>query len=170
MVSISKAMHTLLDLFRASVLDPVNICDKAKVLLSVYRQMSCLCTVNADEQICELKDLVIGSLDEALVYLINFAPKEKRQHIQDNLFVLFQNRAMLQMCENALSEVEDFPAYGELYRDILMKVYFDKKTRTEKEMLEILNMERSVYYDRKKEAVLAFGLALWGKVIPGIIK
>ena len=31
-------------------------------------------------------------------------------------------------------------------------------------------MERSVYYDRKKEAVLAFGLALWGKVIPGIIK
>ena len=77
---------------------------------------------------------------------------------------------MLKMCENALKEVGTFPDKGDLYQDILMKVYFDKTTRLEKEMLEILNMERSVYYDRKKEAILAFGLALWGKVIPIIIK
>lgn len=33
-------------------------------------------------------------------------------------------------------------------------------------MLEVLNMERSSYYDRKKEAILLFGLSLWGTAIP----
>ena len=33
-------------------------------------------------------------------------------------------------------------------------------------MLEILDMERSSYYDRKKEAILLFGLSLWGTAIP----
>lgn len=33
-------------------------------------------------------------------------------------------------------------------------------------MLECMDLERSTYYDRKKEAVLLFGLSLWGNVIP----
>ena len=33
-------------------------------------------------------------------------------------------------------------------------------------MLEMLQIERSVYYDRKKEATLVFGIALWGTVMP----
>jgi hypothetical protein len=33
-------------------------------------------------------------------------------------------------------------------------------------MLEILNLERSRYYDRKKEAIMIFGLSLWGDAIP----
>ena len=34
------------------------------------------------------------------------------------------------------------------------------------ELVEVLNMERSTYYDRKKEAILLFGLSLWGTAIP----
>ena len=33
-------------------------------------------------------------------------------------------------------------------------------------MLDILSLERSTYYDRKKEAILVFGLAMWGTVLP----
>ena len=29
-----------------------------------------------------------------------------------------------------------------------------------------VDMERSTYYDRKKEAILLFGLSLWGTAIP----
>ena len=32
--------------------------------------------------------------------------------------------------------------------------------------MEILDMERSTFYDKKKEAVLVFGLSLWGSSIP----
>lgn len=166
---ISKSMQSLLELYRISGLDPVIVSDRAKVLLSIYRQMSWICTYSAKDQVCELKELATGELDAALVYLINFAPKEKRQIIQDNLLQLFRNRTMLLMCEQALEEVESFPERGEEYKDILIKKYMGKRKYSELEMLGELMVDRSVYYQRKKEAIYAFGLALWGKIIPGII-
>ena len=39
---------------------------------------------------------------------------------------------------------------------------------TEPELLETLRMERSTYYDRKKEAIKIFGLSLWGSALPQI--
>ncbi len=33
-------------------------------------------------------------------------------------------------------------------------------------MLELLQIERSTFYDRKREAILVFGLAMWGGAIP----
>ena len=36
----------------------------------------------------------------------------------------------------------------------------------EPELLEILNMERSTFYDRKREAILLLGVSLWGYAIP----
>lgn len=41
-----------------------------------------------------------------------------------------------------------------------------KAQYTESELLEILNLERSTFYDRKKEAVMLLGIALWGYAIP----
>lgn len=53
-----------------------------------------------------------------------------------------------------------------MYCEILSKCYLSKFKYKEAEMLEIMDMERSTYYDRKKEAVLLFGLSLWGNAIP----
>lgn len=128
---ISKSMQSLLELYRISGLDPVIVSDRAKVLLSIYRQMSWICTYSAKDQVCELKELATGELDAALVYLINFAPKEKCQIIQDNLLQLFRNRTMLLMCEQALEEVESFPERGEEYKDILIKKYMGKRKYSE---------------------------------------
>ena len=45
----------------------------------------------------------------------------------------------------------------------------EKKNKcTESEMLEMLNLERSRYYDKKKEAIMVFGLALWGAELPKV--
>ena len=43
-----------------------------------------------------------------------------------------------------------------------------KNKCTESEMLEMLNLERSRYYDKKKEAIMVFGLALWGAELPKV--
>ena len=40
---------------------------------------------------------------------------------------------------------------------------------TEKELLDELNMERSVFYDRKKEAIYLFSICLFGYVIPELM-
>ena len=55
---------------------------------------------------------------------------------------------------------------GDLYFELLSKFYLSKFKYGETEMLEMLNMERSTYYDRKKEAILVFAWALWGTVLP----
>ena len=41
-------------------------------------------------------------------------------------------------------------------------------THLETELLETLRMERSTYYDRKKEAIKIFGLSLWWSALPQI--
>ena len=38
---------------------------------------------------------------------------------------------------------------------------------TESDLLDLLNMERSTFYDRKREAILLLGVSLWGYAIPG---
>ena len=49
-------------IYRISGLDPVIVSDRAKVLLSIYRQMSWICTYSAKDQVCELKELATGEL------------------------------------------------------------------------------------------------------------
>ena len=56
--------------------------------------------------------------------------------------------------------------FGDQYFEILSKCYLTKWKYTESDMLDILNMERSRFYDRKKEAIYIFGLSLWGGAIP----
>jgi len=39
---------------------------------------------------------------------------------------------------------------------------------TEIELLEEYHLERSIFYDRKREALLLLGISLWGFAIPEI--
>ena len=60
----------------------------------------------------------------------------------------------------------DHPCIGWCTKKVISKAYLNRFKYRESEMLEVLNMERSTYYDRKKEAILLFGLSLWGTAIP----
>ena len=62
--------------------------------------------------------------------------------------------------------VRDYPCNGNLYCEILSKCYLTCFKYREPELLEILNMERSTFYDRKREAILLLGVSLWGYAIP----
>ena len=68
--------------------------------------------------------------------------------------------------DNAMGRIREYPCRGDLYCEILSKCYLSRFKYKEAEMLEIMDMERSTYYDRKKEAVMLFGLSLWGNAIP----
>ena len=70
------------------------------------------------------------------------------------------------MFDDAMIHVKEFPEGGEIHFDILYKLYLSKFKYSEADMLEALNLERSTYYDCKKEAIWVFGLALWGTVLP----
>lgn len=60
----------------------------------------------------------------------------------------------------------EYPDCGEVYADILRKCYLSKKTYKESEILTLLEMERSTYYDKKKIAISLFGVVMWGYILP----
>ena len=69
---------------------------------------------------------------------------------------------MVELVDSAMIQVKEFPGMGEEYFEILSKFFLSKVRYSENDLLDVLKMERSRYYDRKKEAILIFGLALWG--------
>ena len=84
----------------------------------------------------------------------NFAPDIELQ--------AFEETSLLPCCKikcwSILLTVHSFvlkryPDRGELYYEILTKQFIYRFNSTEKELLEELNIERSVFYDRKREAI-----------------
>ena len=72
---------------------------------------------------------------------------------------------MIDLIDKAMSKVYDYHN-GKLYHEILSKSYLTAFRYTESELLEIFGIERSTFYDRKKEAIMLLGIALWGYAIP----
>ena len=105
-------------------------------------------------------------LTDALVYLEEFAPDIERSEFERRVCNLFENKWMIDLIDKAMSKVYDYYNNGRLYHEILSKSYLTAFRYTESDLLEILNLERSIFYDRKKEAVMLLGTALWGYAIP----
>jgi len=84
------------------------------------------------------------------------------QDIQSQMLVDVINRALLRL--------KRYPDRGELYYEILSKQFIYRFNSTEKELLDELNMERSVFYDRKKEAIYLFSICLFGYVKPKMLR
>lgn len=140
--------------------------ERAKKLLSIYRDV-CWATADRADEIREDLVYYCGSeLDGALIYLETFAPDEERERFEARIQSLYTTRWMVELIETAMLKVGEYPGSGALYTEILSKCYLSRFKYTESEMLELLRMERSTYYDRKREAVMLFGLAMWGTAIP----
>ena len=81
-----------------------------------------------------------------------------------------ESRMFVDIIDRALLRLKRYPDRGELYYEILTKQFIYRFNSTEKEMLEELNMERSVFYDRKKEAIYIFSVCLFGYAIPEMLE
>ena len=140
--------------------------ERAKLILSIYREV-CWSTIDRANDVCDTLICTYGdSLDGALIYLENFAPDEARERFEERIRSLFETKWIIELVDMAMLKIREYPDKGALYCEIISKAYLNRFKYRESEMLEVLNMERSTYYDRKKEAILLFGLSLWGTAIP----
>ena len=150
---------------KSKQIDENEVYSKAKKLLEIYRDV-CWETSEYADQVKE--DLMVdygymsGDLDTALVYLEHFAPDEKKDRFAAKIQSLFDVKWMVEIVDSAMIKVREFPLNGDLYSQILSLYYLGRFQYTEAEMMEELCLERSSYYRRKKEAVMVFGLTIWG--------
>ena len=139
---------------------------RAKLLLSTYRNLCWQTAADTQDTISDLCVCASNDVDGALIYLETFAPDKERDVFEDRITSLFDRRWMMDIVENAMVKTKEFPNYGDMYFEIISKCYLTKWKYDESDMLEILNLERSRFYDRKKEAIMIFGISLWGSAIP----
>ena len=134
----------LLEYFRSALWLHSGAADVAKVIL----------TTDGKRQVKEwylaLKELtkeeqIVASIDSAIFHICRTA-------------------WITEVMDRVLSSVRDFNPFGELYHDILQLAYFDEKNMSDQGVSDELNLERSTYYRRKKEAILLCGILLWDEV------
>ena len=138
------------------------------MLLSIYRNV-CWTACDRATMLREEAEYCYGrELEEGLLYLNDFAPTVEREKFEETVKSLFQTKWLVELVDSAMVKMRDFPYSPQLYFDIVFKCYLSRFRYTEPELLETLRMERSTYYDRKKEAIKIFGLSLWGSALPQI--
>ena len=162
----TQALHNIHMMCRMQQVDEKVLYNRSKLILSIYRDV-CWSTIGRAAEVYDNLICTCGaSLDSALIYLETFAPDEARERFEEKIRSLFETKWMIELVDTAMGRIQEYPCRGDLYCEILSKCYLSKFKYKEAEMLEIMDMERSAYYDRKKEAVLLFGLSLWGNAIP----
>ena len=141
---------------------------KGKNLLELYRNV-CWRAWERTEDIRQttnetLHDFGYASddMDRALIYLETFMSENDREEFDGKIRNLFETSWFIDIIESAIVKVMDFPVYGGQYYSILEVCYIDKESYSEAEILELLDMERSSFYRKKKEAITVFGFILWG--------
>jgi hypothetical protein len=147
-------------------LEEKDLYERSRMLLSIYRDV-CWSTIGRAEEVHEQLTGLCGSqLDDALIYLETFAPDETRDIFEERICSLLNTKWFIDLVETAIVRIRAYPFQGDLYCEILSKCYLGRFSYTESELLEILHLERSSFYDRKKEAILIFGISMWGTAIP----
>ena len=166
----SSAWNCIHAMCSAQNINEAILYEKAKLLLGCYRRVcwaaTGMCEAVADDDFCYCD----SGLGTALGYLEGFEPGAEKPHFESKIRSLFETRWMIELVDSAMLKVREFPHNGNLYFDIISRCYLDKFKYTESDLLELLSMERSTYYDRKKEAIYVFGISLWGDALPKMMR
>ena len=147
-------------------LDTKKLLAQTKAILMVYRHVVWSVQNRANLMQREIAGTYGMQLSTALIYLSDFAPMATRDEFEAKVSSLFHSKWLVELTDLSLQYVRDYPVYGDIYAQILQLRFMQETSRTDEEVSELLGLERSTYYDRKKEAILLMGISLWGYVIP----
>jgi hypothetical protein len=144
-------------------LEENEILKKARLLISVYHEIVWGALKNVGGGVAGVN---IKKHTEAVTYLSVFPSAIDKKELQTNLLAIFQADWYVELFEDALGFVSLYKHNSKVYTRMLTECYFSERECSDKELQCEMDIERSSYFKRKKEAVLLFGVALWGISIP----
>jgi len=162
----TRAMKSITRMYDGLGLEQQNVFYKAKLILSVYRDVAWSSIRKSEELKSEASELLGRSLSLGLMYLNDFAPDEDKERFEAQVSFLFETKWMIELVDRAMIKVKEYHQNGELYYEILSKSYLTPYMYRETEILEALDISRTHYYTLRREAISLLGVALWGYVIP----
>ena len=162
----SKAWVCIHSICAANQINEENLYQRSKLLLSSFSSLywSRVPGRQWGERPMTCEDRF--RLKEAFNYLKEFPATEEKQNFLVRITTYMDVGLLQEMVNHALLRVAEFPDFGKIHFDILSKCYISAVDYQEDDILFNLHMERSRYYDRKKEAIMLFGIAFWTIAIP----
>ena len=161
----SKVLEYIQFLYKTAELDFNATFKKARQLLSIYKSV-CWETEARANEFSEQLQLESKRLDVAMDFLMDYSCEMDKKRFLSRMSSFFQTKWLVDLVQEAQFHVYNYPFNGKLYQDIVSLLYLNVSTYTEQNMLEVLNLERTNYYSKKKEAIALFGYCVWGVVIP----
>lgn len=165
----TKAMQFIEAQAQSIHLDTKEIYSKTKALLQLYQSVVWSVKNRADNLRREITGTYGMQLNTALIYLSDLAPEKTKTGFEASVTTLFQSKWIIELLDLSLQCVRDYPLYGKTYAELLHLRFMGETRRSDADVSELLALERSTYYDRKKEAIMLMGLSLWGFVVPNTL-
>lgn len=146
-----------------------NSYKKADLLLNLYRKIDWTLQGRIDD-IEETYAYESDSMLETLSCLLEFIPPKEMNVFKAKATAAMKSRTLMDLINTAVVRLREYPCNGVLYHSIIELKYTSYFIFTEEEILEQLDLERSTYYRKKKEATYLIGYILFGFVIPDYVK
>ena len=145
-----------------------NTYKKTDLLLKLYRKVNWSISGRLQDLDEMTYDGCFGDT-ESLSYLLNFAPDKELEAFKTLAENVMQTRILIDLIDKSILRVKNYPDTGNVYYSIFDLRYLNRWSYTENEVLEMLNLERSTFYRRKKEATYLLGYIFFGFVMPEYI-
>lgn len=165
----TKVLKKIESMYQDQRLDFLPTYDRAKTLLEVYRNVVWSLKNSAEYIVSESTTSYGKDLDTALIYLSSFVSEKKRQDFESKVTHLFESRWLIGLVDRALEKIYDYPEYGKTYYTILKHCYLNEKKSRDEVVMHLIRLERSSYYQRKREAISLLGVSLWGFELPKVL-
>ena len=138
---------------------------RAEVLIENYHDIVWFDSENLNRQKTGYDAANQKDTAPALLYLADFDPNEDSKKICRMMLALFETQWIKELVGAALEKVEGYSEDGRLYRSILSnelsQEYISRRARQ-----NAIGIGHSSFYKRLDEAILLFGVVLWGQIIP----
>lgn len=122
----TQVLSNIRMLCRMQNIDEKVLYERAKLILSIYREV-CWSTIDRANDVCDTLICTYGdSLDGALIYLENFAPDEARERFEERIRSLFETKWIIELVDMAMLKIREYPDKGALYCEIISKAYARK--------------------------------------------
>ena len=133
-----------------------------KVLFRVKREIS---MANEECYVAERKQL-----SDLVDSLVEFNTQNDKRRLYDRLISMQESLALMEIMEDALIALRDYPDRGRIYYDILRYRYFETFPNTHEEIQELCSLSRSTYFRVRQKAIGSYAVMLWAFTLPELQK
>ena len=135
---------------------------QTKLVLKIYREVQWALAEHQYDLHAQVASAGWNSYDTGMVYLTIFAPEIDMALFEEQVCRLVESKSILAFIATCVQRLKRFPEFGPIYYEIINLQFLAHRSLGELEMVSRLNMERSTFYRRKKEALFLLGLCLFG--------